>query len=162
MNMQLPPPNNFSIAKSRNAYSGQRQGVSGRAYQRLYDNLLHDPNLVNFPNFQARVDVYLAKLKYSVLPKIQSGESVNDYLNELERQINKEILPIIQVLNNTQTPAIESRYQELRRYLAEIFDLQNELVWIKPAEQEQYIIDLIEKYTELRKLSESWQQGLNG
>ena len=162
MNMQLPPPNNFSIAKNRPAYSDQRQGVSGRAYERLYKTLLDDPNIVNFPNFQARVDVYLAKLKYGVLETIQSGESVNDYLDELERQINKEILPIIQVLNYTKFPAIESQYQELRRYQLEVFDLQNELLSIKRAKQEQYIIDLIRKYTELRKLSERLQQDLNG
>jgi hypothetical protein len=160
--MQLPPPNNFSIAKNRPAYSDQRQGISGRAYKRLSDNLHYDPTQVNFPNFQARVDYYLAKLKFDVLPIIQSGESVNDYLYELERQINKEILLIIKVLNDKQTPAIESRNQELRRYQAEVFDLQNELLFIKPAKQEQYIIDLIEKYTELRKLSERWQQDLNG
>jgi hypothetical protein len=66
------------------------------------------------------------------------------------------------VLNYTKFPAIESQYQELRRYQLEVFDLQNELLSIKRAKQEQYIIDLIRKYTELRKLSESWQKKLNG
>jgi hypothetical protein len=141
--MQLPPPNNFSIAKSRNAYSGQRQGVSGRAYERLYHNLLHDPNLVNFSNFQARVDVYLAKLKYGVLAKIKLGESARDYLHE-------EITKIIQELQNIQNPPTPFRAEEIRCYHYEFGCLAAELFDKNPAEQEQHIIDLIGKYTELQ------------
>jgi len=144
MNMQLPPPpNNFSIAKSRNAYSGQRQGVSPSALRRFNDNLLHDPNLVNIPNLQARVDFYLAKLKYGVLAKIQSGQSGRDYLYE-------EINNIMQELQNTQNPPTLFRAQEIRRYHYEFGCLAEELFDKNLAEQEQHIIALIEKYTELQ------------
>jgi hypothetical protein len=153
--MQLPSPNNFSIAKSRNAYSGQRQGVSASALKKLNDNLLHDPNQVNLPNFQARVDFYLGRLKYGVLAKIKLGESARDYLHE-------EITKIIQELQNIQNPPTPFRAEEIRRYHYEFGCLAAELLDKNPAEQEQYIVDLIGKYTELRKLSERWQQDLNG
>jgi len=109
----------------------------------LNDNLLHDPNLVNFPNFQARVDFYLAKLKYGVLPKIKSDDSARDYLYE---EINK----IIQELQNTQNPPTPFRAEEIRRYHYEFGCLAEELFDKNPAEQEQHIIDLIGKYTELQ------------
>ena len=141
MKMQLPPHNNFSIAKNHPANSDQRQGINADQYQQLRDRLSLDPTGVNLPNLKTRVDFYIGKLN-SFLGKDGWFKDATENLLEEWRLIQKEKEDeLITFL----------RLQELKRRGDDFSELRVELSFKNPAEQKQHILDLIEKYNQLKQ-----------
>ncbi len=142
MNMQLPPSNNFSIAKHRPAYSDQRQGINANQCKRLRDSLSLDPTGLNLPNLETRVDFYIGKLNF-LLGNNRWGSEVLDDLYQ-------EYVLITRDHNGITIPSFLGGRESKRRG-EDFIRLRDELDLKNPEDRKKHILDLIEKYNQLKQ-----------